>query len=296
MCEGVLSLIRKIQHNLVFKQVKNALLKDDIVICVGSASLAKQAEDFYNVIGVDISQHYGMTETTGLTTHTTIQDQKERPYTCGVFFSKTQFKIVDPETKEPVKPNETGLLMLKGPEVMKGYFNKPEATEKALTPDGWLITGDLAYYTEDNYIGILSRYDDVIVMMNGYNVYAPLLQDQANSSKYVHQVVVAGQGKPYLCGLVVPNREEYLNWCRENNNRPAYDNLNEDKRFKEVLIDELNALISKKECHHYFEKLKYLYFVDKEFSVENGTLTNTLKIKYRKICEMYKNEIDSLYN
>ncbi|MGN0005573.1 MAG: AMP-binding protein [Candidatus Gastranaerophilaceae bacterium] len=293
-CEKILNSIRKIQHYLVFKQIKNSILKDDTLICVGSASLAKQAEDFFNVIGVDIAQHYGMTETTGLTTQATVQDQKERPYTCGVFFSKTQFKIVNPETKEPVQPNEAGLLMLKGPNILKGYFNKPEATKKALTSDDWFITGDLAYYTKDNYIGILSRYDDVIVMMNGYNVYAPLLQDQVGSSKYVQQNVVAGQGKPYLCGLVVPNREEYLNWCKESN-RFIYENLNEDKQFKEFLLNELNCLISKKKCHQYFEKLKYLYFLDKEFSIEDGTLTDTFKIKYRKICDMYKNEIDNLY-
>ena len=235
-----------------------------------------------------------MTETTGLTTHTTIQDQKERPYTVGVFFSKTKFKIIDPETKEELKANQTGLLLIKGPEVMKGYYNKPEETKKALTDDGWLVTGDLAYYTEDKYIVILSRYDDVIVMMNGYNVYAPLLQDQANSSTYVNQMVVVGQGKPYLAGLVVPNLDEYKTWCQKNNLK-QYENINDDNNFKEFLIKELNELISHKECHHYFEKLKYIHFLKEDFSVENGTLTNTLKIKYRKICNMYKEEIENLY-
>jgi long-chain acyl-CoA synthetase len=292
--ENILSRVRYFQYYFFYKKIKNFLLDDNIVIAVGSASLAKQIEDFCNVIGIDITQHYGMTETTGLTTHTTVQDQKERPYSVGKFFSKTKFKIIDVDTKEELPPNKEGILLIKGPEVLKGYYNNISATEKTLSNDGWLITGDLAYYTDDNYIYILSRYDDVIVMMNGYNVYAPLLQDQINSSLYVKQSVVVGQGKPYLSGLIVPDLDAYKKWCLSNHSI-CYENLNEDNKFKEYLISELNILISKKICYHYFEKLKKIYFLKDEFSVENGFLTNTLKIKYRKICRTYDSIINQLY-
>ena len=234
-----------------------------------------------------------MTETTGLTTHATIQDQQERPYTVGLPFSKTKFKIVDPETMQPLPPMEKGVLMLKGPEILKGYYNNPEATKKALTPDGWLITGDLAFAYPDDYLVILSRYDDVIVMMNGYNVYAPPIQDQINASHFVKQSVVVGQAKPYLAAVIVLDNDAYEKWCNENSSKVV--NPNDNAKFKEVLLQDINELISKKTYYKYYEKIKYVYLLQDEFSVENGTLTNTLKVKYRKVCELYKNEIDALY-
>ena len=290
--ENLLSAIRKYQDKKIYKQIRNQFIQDETVVSIGSASFANSAEDFYSILGVRFVQHYGMTETTGLTTHATIQDQQERPYTVGVPFSKTKFKIVDPDTNKELPPMKTGVLMLKGPEVMKGYYNNPEATKKALTEDGWLVTGDLAFAYPDNYLVILSRADDVIVLMNGYNVYAPPIQDQINSCDYIHQSVVVGHGKPYLSALISLNRDLYDKWC-ETNKTDIYD-PNGNEPFKEFLLNEINTLISNKEHYHYYEKIKKVFFTD-EFTEANGCLTNTLKIKYRKVCEIYKETIESLY-
>lgn len=291
--EKTLSSIRKIQDKFIYKKIRNKYIQDDTVLAIGSASLANKAEDFFSILGVKFIQHYGMTETTGLTTHATIQDQQERPYTVGLPFSKTQYKIVDPETMQSLPPMQKGLLLLKGPEILKGYYNNPEATNKTITPDGWLITGDLAFAYPDDYLVILSRYDDVIVMMNGYNVYAPPIQDQINASQFVKQSVVVGQAKPYLAALISLDKEIYSKWCRDNHS--DFSNPNQNEKFKEFLLQDINSLISKKTYYKYYEKIKYVYFLENEFSVENGTLTNTLKVKYRKVCELYKNEIENLY-
>lgn len=293
LCEKILSSIRMVQDKLIYKNIRNQFFKDNTILSIGSASFANSAEDFCSILGIRFVQHYGMTETTGLTTHATLQDQLERPYTVGVPFSKTKYKIVNPETKEQLPAMETGILMLKGPEVMKGYYNNHEATEKALTSDGWLITGDLAYAYPDDYLVILSRYDDVIVMINGYNVYAPPIQDQLNSSDFITQSVVVGHGKPYLAALIYLNKSAYDKWCTDNSAKLCDPNNNE--KFKAFLLDEINTLISKKEHYHYYEKIKKIYFVKEEFSEANGCLTNTLKIKYRKVCELYSNIIESLY-
>lgn len=292
-CEKTLSLLRKIQDKLVYKKIRNLFISDETVVAIGSASFANKAEDFFSILGILFIQHYGMTETTGLTTHSTLQDQLERPYTVGLPFSKTKFKIVDPETMKPLPPMETGLLLLQGPEILKGYYNNPEATAKALTSDGWLITGDLAYAYPDDYLVILSRYDDVIVMMNGYNVYAPPIQDQINASEFVKQSVVVGQAKPYLAALVILDKDAYAKWCEENSQEAV--NPNDNEAFKEVFLKNINELISHKVHYKYYEKIKYVHFLQEEFSVENGTLTNTLKVKYRKVCELYKHIIEDLY-
>lgn len=292
-CERTLSSIRNFQDKILYKKIRNRFIDDNTILAIGSASLANNAEDFFSIIGVRFLQHYGMTETTGLTTHATIQDQQERPYTVGLPFSKTKFKIVNPDTMEPLPPMEKGLLLLKGPEILKKYYNNEEATKKTITPDGWLITGDLAFAYPDDYLVILSRFDDVIVMMNGYNVYAPPIQDQINASPFVKQSVVVGQAKPYLAAIISLDKNAYKNWCKENSVEEISPNKNE--KFKEFLLKNINDLISKKTYYKYYEKIKYVYLLDEEFSVENGTLTNTLKVKYRKVCELYKNQIDNLY-
>lgn len=291
--DAALNIIKKFQDKLIYKKIRNQYIQDDTILAIGSASFANTAEDFYSILGIHVAQDYGMTETTGIATHATLQDQIERPYTVGKPFSKTEFKIVDPETKEVLKPMEKGILMLKGPNVMKGYYNNPEATSKALSDDGWLTTGDLAYLYPDDYLVILSRYDDVIVLMNGYNVFAPPIQDQMNSLDYISQTVVVGHGKPYLSALIFLNKDLYEKWCSEQLKQNCDPNFNEE--FKNFLLEQINTAISQKKHYHYYEKIKNIYFVKEEFSEENGFLTNTLKIKYRKVCEVYQGIIDSLY-
>lgn len=285
--------VQRILDKIILKKVRNFYFKDNMVVAVGSASFSKIAEDFYEIIGVNIIQDYGMSETTGLATHATIQDQKERPYSVGRLFSKSEFKIIDPETKEILPPNKIGLLLIKAPSVTKGYYNNKEAEKKLFTNDGWLITGDLASATSDNYLYIYSRYDDVIVLMNGYNVYAPMLQDRINCSSFISQAVVVGHGKPYLSALVVLNKNEYNKWCILQ--KINIENPNDNNYFKDFLLTEINTLVSQKELYQYYEKIKKIVFLNNGFSVENGFLTNTMKIKYRKICKTYADEIEKLY-
>ncbi|MGN0015050.1 MAG: AMP-binding protein [Candidatus Gastranaerophilaceae bacterium] len=293
LLDATLNVVKKFQDKVIYKKIRNQYIQDSTILAIGSASFANSAEDFYSILGIHVAQDYGMTETTGIATHATLQDQLERPYTVGRPFSKTEFKIVDPETKEVLKPMEKGILMLKGPNVMKGYYNNPEATSKALSEDGWLTTGDLAYLYPDNYLVILSRYDDVIVLMNGYNVFAPPIQDQINSLDYINQTIVVGHGKPYLSALIFLNKDLYEKWCSEQLKQICDPNFNEE--FKNFLLEQINIAISQKNHYHYYEKIKNIYFVKEGFSEENGFLTNTLKIKYRKVCEVYQGIIDSLY-
>ena len=293
LLDATLNVVKKFQDKVIYKKIRNQYIQDSTILAIGSASFANTAEDFYSILGIHVAQDYGMTETTGIATHATLQDQIERPYTVGRPFSKTEFKIVDPETKKVLKPMEKGILMLKGPNVMKGYYNNPEATSKALSEDGWLTTGDLAYLYPDNYLVILSRYDDVIVLMNGYNVFAPPIQDQINSLDYINQTIVVGHGKPYLSALIFLNKDLYEKWCSEQLKQICDPNFNEE--FKNFLLEQINTSISQKNHYHYYEKIKNIYFVKEGFSEENGFLTNTLKIKYRKVCEVYQDIIDSLY-
>lgn len=278
---------------LIFKNIRNHLFKDDMVLFVGSAHLAPALEDYFRILNIPLIQHYGLTETTGLAVSNTIESQKKYPYTVGVAFKGTEIKIIDPETNKELLPNETGLITLSGPEILKGYYNNPEATKKALIKENCLNTGDLGYVNNKGYLTVLSRYDDVVVLSNGYNVYVPLLENEAKDSKFISQIIITGHGKPYLTALVVLNREIYISWCKDNNKKAQDPNKNID--FKKFLINHLNEKIKRKTDYRYFEKLKNIYFLSKDFSFENGLLTSTLKVKRNKICKLYKNEIEDLY-
>lgn len=290
---SIIKPIKKLIDEKIYKQIRNTLLKDSAIVFVGSAHLAKPLEDYFEIMGIPLVQHYGLTETTGLAVSNTRESQQKHPYTVGIAFEGTTIRIINPETFEELPDGEVGLITLGGPEMLKGYYKNPEATEKALLQNGFLNTGDLGYKDKDGYLIVLSRYDDVIVMSNGYNVYTPLLENEAKDSEYVNQLVITGHGKPYLTSLIVLNKEEYNSWCNKNNSKVSNPNNNEE--FKSFLIEHLNEKIKRKNDHKYYEKLKKIYFLSEEFTVENGMLTGTLKIKYRKVCNTYKQEIEKLY-
>lgn len=287
------NLVKSFLDKKVYKQIRNTLLKDDAVVFVGSAHLAKPLEDFLQILDIKHVQHYGMTETTGIDVSNTIDSQKKHPYTVGVPFSKTVIRIVDPETKEELKNGEVGVITLQGPEILNGYYKNTEATQKAILEEHFLNTGDLGYIDKNGYLIVLSRYDDVIVLSNGYNIYTPLLENEAKDSIFVNQLVITGHGKPYLTALIVLNNNEYKNWCIKNN--LSISDPNKNNEFKAFLIEHLNEKIKRKNEYKYYEKLNKVYFLNEEFTFENGMLTGTLKVKYRKIVDTYQKEIDSLY-
>ena len=290
---NILKFFDDLAERYLYKQIRNTLVKDETIIFVGSAHLAKPLEDFFSIIRIPLIQHFGLTETTGLDVSNTLESQKEHPYTVGVAFSKTKIKIINPETKEELKPNEVGLITLTGPEILTGYYKNEEATKKALIAPNCLNTGDLGHIDKDGYLTVLSRYDDVIVLSNGYNVYTPLIENEAKDSEFISQIVISGHGKPYLTALIVLNQNEYAAWCAANkikNKKP-----NDNEKFKEFLIDDLNEKIKRKTNYKYYEKLKKIYFLNEEFTVQNEMLTSTLKVKHSKVCNKYKAEIDSLY-
>ena len=289
----LIDFIKNFIDKNIYKQIRNTLVKDDVTAFIGSAHLAKPLEDFLQIMNIKHVQHYGLTETTGIDVSNTIESQKKHPYTVGIPFKNTVLKIVDPETHEEMPKGEVGLITLQGPEILKEYYKNEEATKKAIFPEHYLNTGDLGYIDQDGYLIVLSRYDDVIVMSNGYNVYTPLLENEAKDSEYVKQIAIAGHGKPYLTALIVLDVDWYKKWCEQNN--IEISDANKNIKFKDFLVEHLNEKIKRKNNHKYYEKLKNLYFITDEFTFENGMLTGTLKIKYRKVINTYKNEIETMY-
>ena len=290
---NIFNFIEKLLDKLVYKQIRNTLVEDKTIIFVGSAHLAKPLEDFFEIIGIPLIQHFGLTETTGLDVSNTFESQKLHPYTVGVAFSQTKIRILNPETREELNAGEIGLITLTGPEILTGYYKNEEATKKALIAPNCLNTGDLGFVDKYGYLTVLSRYDDVIVLSNGYNVFTPLIENEAKDSEFISQIVIVGHGEPYLAALIVLNNNEYESWCKENNCLGIQPNDN--TRFKDFLIEDLNEKIKRKNNYKYYEKLKKVYFLKEEFTVQNELLTSTLKVKHSKVCKKYAEEISNMY-
>ncbi len=285
--------IKKILDKLIFKKVRNHLFDDKTVLFVGSAHLAPALEDYFRILNISLIQHYGLTETTGLAVSNNYETQLKYPYTVGVAFEGTKIEIIDPETKKELPKGEIGLITLTGPEILKGYYNNPQATKKALIKENCLNTGDLGFVNQEGYLTVLTRYDDVIVLSNGYNIFAPLLENEVKDSELISQFLIIGHGKPYLSALVVLNKNAYANWLETNNKTPK--DPNKDKNFNEFMLEHVNNKIKRKNDFKYYEKVKKLFFIKDDFTIENDLLTNTLKVKRNKITKVYEKEIENLY-
>ena len=204
-------------------------------------------------------QGYGLTETSPVVSCNPIDDI--RIDTVGPPFKGNQVKIAD-----------DGEILVKGENVMLGYWNNKEETEKVLK-DGWLHTGDIGVF-ENNFLKITDRKKDILITPGGDNISPLKIENELVNLEFVEQAIVYGDNKPYLVALLVLN-DEFTNVKNEE---------------IQNAINNLNNNLSK------IENVKKFFTINEKFSIENGMLTPTLKLKRYKIINEYKNNFEKLYN
>ena len=185
-----------------------------------------------------------------------------------------------------------GEILTRGPHVMKGYFNKPEATREAIDTDGWFHTGDIGEL-RDGYLAITDRKKDIIVTAGGKNIAPQPIEGAVKTNKYVSQVVMIGDKRKFPVMLVVPNFEQLEKWAKRR------DIIWTD-RAQLLVMPTIQAKMEKEVfgCFKglaHFEAPKKIALVEHDFSLERGELTPTLKVKRRVIDQRYKDMIDKLY-
>ena len=257
-----LSLIEKIFDNLLDKIVRKKI-KDQFggelkTFVSGGGALDREVGIFLNAIGLPTLQGYGLTETSPVVSCNPIHDI--RVETVGPPFKGNQVKIaVD------------GEILVKGENVMLGYWNNEEETKKVLK-DGWLHTGDIGIFDGD-YLKITDRKKDILITPGGDNISPVKIENELTNSNLIEQAIVYGDNKPYLVALLVPNEENL--------------NSNEEEFKKE--IEKINSKLAK------IENIKKFFINKEKFTIENGMLTPTLKLKRFKIIQKYKNNFEKLY-
>ncbi|MDE6328670.1 MAG: long-chain fatty acid--CoA ligase [Duncaniella sp.] len=244
------------------------------------APVSPRIVEFFRSCGLDILVGYGLSETTATVS-------------C---FPYTGFEIGSVGTTIPfveVKIGPDSEVLVKGPTVMAGYYNKPEATEAAFYEGGWFRTGDAGYIDEKGAIFLTDRIKDLFKTSNGKYIAPQNIETRLGTDKFIEQVAVIGDSRKYVSALIVPNFEILGKWAAENHvEYSSVDDLVADTRvhlMMERRIEELEKGLAS------FEKIKRFTLLPKEFTMEAGELTNTLKIKRRVVADHYREEIEKMY-
>ena len=254
-------LLNSLMDILVRKKIKQQFGGNLKAFISGGGALDREIGEFLNSVGLPTLQGYGLTETSPVVSCNPIH--KIKVETVGPPFKGNQVKIAN-----------DGEILVKGENVMLGYWNKKEETDKVIK-DGWLHTGDIGEIEpNDGYLKITDRKKDIIVSLGGDNISPAKIENMITNEQEVDQCMVYGDKKNYLVALIVANKE----FLKEKE-KEKINNVIENVNKKLTLV----------------EKIKKIQLIDENFSIENGLLTPTMKIKRKKVTEKYKKDLEKLY-
>jgi long-chain acyl-CoA synthetase len=277
---GMLDLKHRIADRLVFRKLREAMGGRLRFFVSGGAPLEPAIARFFYGAGVLILEGFGLTETSPVTNLNTPNHFKIG--TVGRPVPGTEIRIA-----------EDGEILIRGPQVMKGYFNLPGETEKVLTPEGWFHTGDIGEIDAQGYLRITDRKKDLIVTAGGKKVAPQPIENRLKTNPYVDQVVMIGDKRKFPALLVVPAKGPLGAWARGRGIALGDDAaLLANPQVKELmeheLLDPLNDLAS-------YERPKKIALLSEEFTVDNGLLTPSQKVKRKVVQERFKHVIDAFY-
>ena len=275
----------KFQFNLANKIIFTKLLKTigfdnlDFIISGGGPLSVADAE-FFVGMGVNLFEGYGLTETTPVVT-------------CNPMGLKKLGSVGVPLQNTIVKISDEGEVLIKGPQVMKGYYKQPAETKEMFDKKGFLKTGDLGRIDEDGYLWLTGRIKEIIITAGGKNISPQNIESALIVSKYIEQCAVIGDGRKYLSLLIVPPFAELEKWASKNGIifRTRSELLNNPGVLK-LYKKEIQELLTR---FSQVEQIKKFKLMPIEWSQETGELTPTLKVKRKVIAEKYHKEIEGMY-
>lgn len=289
----LLAPLRGLGNLLVFRKIKERLGGKFVAGISGGGALPSAVDSFFGAAGVLLLEGYGLTETAPVLG---VRSQHHPvPGTVGPIFPGTEAKIVD-DNGNTLPPGHKGLVLVRGPQVMLGYYKKPDATKKMLSEDGWLNTGDLGMLTFNNELKIMGRAKDTIVLRGGENVEPNPIEQKLCESKYISQAVVLGQDQKFLAALIVPNREELEKFAREQSIPEAdFDDILEDSKVQELYSDEISSLVGAKNGFKNFERVYRFKLLAAEFEA-GEELSAKGEAKRHVVTEKYHRQIKELFS
>jgi long-chain acyl-CoA synthetase len=276
---GLLQLKYQFYDQLVFKKIRDRFGGRLRYFICGGAPLDKTINEFMWAIGIPVYNGYGLTETSPAITLSSADEV--RFDSVGKVLPETEVKLA-----------EDGELLVRGPQVMQGYYRNEEANRESFI-DGWFATGDIARIDEEGFVYIIDRKKELIVTAGGKNIAPQPIENDLKLDKYISQAIVFGDRKPYLTALLTPNIERLIDFAREENF--AYIDINELVSHARVLELYKERIARLNKNYPPYKTIKKFALVANDFSIEGGELTPTMKMKRKVIYEKYKGLVDDLY-
>jgi len=278
---GLLGKRIHIADKLVFSKIKETLGLDKLKYAIsGGGPLSISDAEFFIGMGVRILEGFGLTETTPVTNYN--RPGEIKPGTVGRAIPETDVKISD-----------EGEILIKGPQVMKGYYKNKKATDEAFTKDGYFRTGDIGVIDEMGRLSITGRIKDIIVTAGGKNISPQNIENSVKTSAYVEQIAIIGDKRKYLSALIVPTFEELKKWAEKNSvDFTDNDSLIQNEQVIKLIGEEIEKYTKQFARVEQIRKFKLL---NAEWSIETEELTPSLKIKRRVVEKKYAKDIEEMY-
>ena len=280
-----LSLMLKLKHfiadKLVFKKIRQRLGGRLKVAVTASTQFPTDLGYFFAGVGITITEGYGLTETSPVICVNSIETNKLG--TAGKPFEDVQIKLSD--------DNE---LLVKGPNVMLGYYKNKEATERAFTSDGWFKTNDICEIDDEGYVRVIERKDDIVKTLGGVSIAPQKIENIARLNPYVEEFVVIAEHRKFVSAIILPNFDKLIEFMKSENLSFSSISLLIKKRavisLYQSIIDDVNKRLAD------FEQIRKFIIIAEPFTIENKQLTPTLKVIRKNIEKKYKNQVDKLYD
>ncbi|MDF1535658.1 MAG: long-chain fatty acid--CoA ligase [bacterium] len=277
---GGLARAHRIADKLVFSKLRTTFGGNIRLMISGGAPLNKHIAEFFHAAGLLILEGYGLTETSPVISANTIE--------------RLRFGTVGPPVPGvEVRIAQDGEILARGPNIMKGYYNRPEDTAEAIDGEGWFYTGDIGHFNEDGALVITDRKKSLIVTAGGKNVAPAALENVLSADKFINQAFVFGDTRNFISALIVPDWERVENYAAEHRIKDATRvELCSHPKIVELIQSRVDTAM---EGFAPYEQVKRFRIMEKEFSQEEGEVTPTLKLKRKEITRKYWKELDSLY-
>jgi long-chain acyl-CoA synthetase len=267
----------KIADAIVFKKIRERLGGRLTGAMTGSAQMNPEISHFFWDMGVPLYDAYGLTETSpGATMNCPAK------YKIG----SIDRSVTGPDAND-------GEIIIYGPNVMQGYHNKPEATKAVMTPDGGFRTGDRGRLDEEGFLFMTGRIKEQFKLENGKYVFPVAIEEDIKLNHYIENAMIYGEGREFNVALIIPDFAALDKWAEKNKLPKEHAELLKKDETKKFLENEIvNQL---KATYGSYEIPRKFIFIDQTFSLENGMLTQTMKLKRRVVFDKYKGQIDALY-
>lgn len=272
----------KIARKLIFSKWREALGGEIVAVTSGGAALQERLARVFNGGGIMVLEGYGLTETSPVIAVNNFEPNSICFGTVGPILKNLQVKIA-----------EDGEILVKGPSVMLGYYNRPDATAEVMDKDGWFHTGDIGIFVENRFLKITDRKKEIFKTSGGKYIAPVVIENKLKESPFIEQVMVIGEGEKFASALIVPAFVVLKEWCERKgipyeSNEKAIENPKVIERILEE-VEKMNAELAQ------YEKIKNPILLAKEWTIDGGELTPKMSMKRKVIMKNNESKIAAVY-